>query len=201
MEGPAFWNELESQFRSVAQKCRGSSLDLYATFDDTDLSQRAAFLGQQVTRLIRDPASSFDAVFVLTRDAIRCAMVAQKRAGSVGHWEIGRGTPEQHERDVVRTTFESLAARAALAADVTTPGAAPEQAVQAWLHLLKQGDSAYLKFLRLNHLITASATDAGSSGRHCPVWCATRRMPERGRRIGRRSHQAPSVGKGLTWPV
>ncbi len=157
MEGPAFWNELESQFRSVAQKCRGRAFDLYATFDDTDLSQRAAFLGQQVTRLIRDPASSLDAVFVLTRDAIRCAMVAQKRAGSVGHWEIGGGPLEQHERDVVRTTFESLAARAALAADVTTPGAAPEQAVQAWLHLLKQGDSAYLKFLGLNHLIAASA--------------------------------------------
>src|SRR5262249_44520736 len=96
------------------------------------------------------------------RDAIRRAeaqLSEAKSRESDGFWTlVGPSGIDEQQRAILRGRFESLAAAAARLAGLVGADATQEQAVQAWLHLLKDRKSPYFEMgHKLSRLFEASA--------------------------------------------
>ena len=159
MEDLPFWRDMEAQFSEPADR----AFDLHAMLVAPDLPTEAAEAGGDTIALMRDPSSSLDAVYLMGRKVMRVA-VAHENWNPAGAWVITGGPKDFEERGALQARFESLAARAAVAAGVVAPDATLEEAVQAWLHLLKCRPSPHLvpdfgqkDWGMLNQLYRASA--------------------------------------------
>jgi hypothetical protein len=147
MNDPAFWRNLERQFLVSSDRAR----DVHAILDEIDVQAFA----DTVIALTHNPSSSLDKVF---RSACVIKWAADAaRENPAGQWVITGGPRNNQERHALRVVFRLLATRAAIAADLVAVDVAPEQAVQAWLHLLKRSNSPYLNALSLDRLFDASA--------------------------------------------
>jgi hypothetical protein len=147
MNDPAFWRNLERQFLVSGDRAR----DVYAILDEINVQAFA----DTVIALMHNPWSSLDKVY---RSACVIKWAAEAaREDPDGQWVITGGPRDNQERHALRVVFRLLATRAAIAADLVAVDVSPEQAVQAWLHLLKRSNSPYLNAIRLERLFDASA--------------------------------------------
>lgn len=160
---PASWLDLNANFLKDA--VRGRRLHAFLTDTVDQLVEKAERAGRNVAAVIANPSVPLADVVRQAHDAILIAGAqAFKAKGDKkwnGRWTLS-GPPDPpikaDERLRLRGRFRSLAETAAKRARLVPPTATPEQAEQAWLHLLKQRGSPYLDGdYRLNDLFEASA--------------------------------------------
>ena len=141
METLEFWRDLEQEFAQPGVR----AIALHATHDSRDLHAVAGQLGDFVAFAIADPAKGSDEVTALAVNAFSAARMALDGTGPRGFWVISGGPHDDQERDLLQSRFMSLAARAAAAAGAAAPTASLEEAVQSWLHLLRDRLTAHLR--------------------------------------------------------
>jgi hypothetical protein len=141
MEDPAFWRDLEARFHGPADRAR----DLHATLVPTALYRDAATAWQEAINAIQDPLSALDDVCLKVRCVASAVRMAREGPGPEGNWVISGGPNNDQGREVLRRQFEVDSSRAAKAADAVGTDATEEQAIQAWLHLLKRSKSPYFE--------------------------------------------------------
>jgi hypothetical protein len=193
METLEFWQELEREFAKPGDR----AIDLHATHDSSDMHAVAGQMGAFVAFAIADSATASDEIKALAVNAFSAARMAVDGTRSRGFWVISGGPHDDHERDVLQSRFMSMAARAAAAAGAAAPTASLEEAVQSWLHLLRDRLTAHLRAswwiedlygasaLVCHHLGTdayrAQQQPVGKSGR-LDKWIRARELDARRRR-------------------
>ena len=141
METREFWRDLEQEFAKPGVR----AIELHATHDLRDMHAVAGQLGDVVAFAITDTARASDEVKALALNAFSAARMALDGSVPQGFWVISGGPHDDQERAVLQSRFMSLAARAAAAAGAAAPTASLEEAVQSWLHLVRDRLTAHLR--------------------------------------------------------
>lgn len=141
MQQTGFWSSLEAAFRARIEEARW----LHATGDVVDMQARAA---DALVRLnaVRSDAEWPESVVAEALSHYEEALKIANVTPVVKWWVLIDDSKDSTRSEALKTEFRSLAARAAIGAELAGIGATPDEAWPAWLDELRRRESPFMKW-------------------------------------------------------